>query len=144
MIGNGQNKKSMAYVGNVVTFIKARLTGQEAGYHIYNYVDKPDFNMTDLVLTIEQKMQMSIPKQRIPYWLGMLGGYMLDVLAFITRKKLSVSSVRVKKFCATTQFDASKLHAEFTPPYTLQEGLNRTLEHEFIDPKKDDILFFSE
>ena len=62
----------------------------------------------------------------------------------ITGKKLAISAVRVKKFCATTQFNASKIHNNFNAPYSLQEGLNKTLEHEFINPKKDDILFYTE
>ena len=53
-------------------------------------------------------------------------------------------SLRVKKFCATTQFDATKAHSVFTAPYTLEEGLNKTLEFEFINPKEDDVLFYSE
>lgn len=144
MIGKGQNKKSMAYVGNVVAFIKDRIEKQEPGYHVYNYADKPDFSMTELSSVIEAKMKLSIPKINIPYWLGMMGGYGFDLLAFLTRKKLSISSVRVKKFCATTQFDATKAHSTFKAPYTLEEGLNNTLEFEFLDPKKDDVLFYSE
>lgn len=144
MIGKGQNKKSMAYVGNVVAFIKDRIENQEPGYHIFNYADKPDFTMTELSSVIEKKMKLSIPKINIPFWLGMLGGYGFDLLAFLTRKTLSISSVRVKKFCATTQFDASKAHSTFKAPYTLEEGLNKTLEFEFLNPKEDDVLFYSE
>jgi GlcNAc-P-P-Und epimerase len=144
MIGKGQNKKSMAYVGNIVAFIKDRIEKQELGYHVYNYADKPDFTMSELSSVIERKMNLSIPKTRIPYWLGMLGGYGFELLAILTRKKLSISSVRVKKFCATTQFDAAKAHATFRAPYTLEEGLNNTLEFEFIHPKEDDVLFYSE
>ena len=144
MIGKGQNKKSMAYVGNIVAFIQNRIEKQEAGYHIFNYADKPDFTMTELSSLIEQKINISIPKTKVPYWLGMLGGYGFDLLALISRKKLSISSVRVKKFCATTQFDATKVHSTFKAPYTLEEGLNNTLEFEFINPKDDDILFYSE
>jgi len=144
MIGNGKNKKSMAYVGNVVAFIKSRLEKSEPGYHVFNYVDKPDFNMTELTHLIESKMKMNLSKQTIPFWLGMLGGYAFDLLAFLSRKKLSVSSVRVQKFCATTQFDASKVHDVFKSPYTLKEGLDKTLEHEFINKKDDSILFYSE
>lgn len=74
-----------------------------------------------------------------------LGGYGFDLMSFITRKKLTISSVRVKKFCATTQFDAAKaLTTGFKPPYTLGEGLARTLEFEFVHPRKDDIVFKSE
>ena len=144
MIGNGNNKKSMAYVGNIVAFIKNSIEKQKEGYHIYNYSDKPDFTMTELSSVIEKKMKLSIPKINIPFWLGMLGGYGFDLLAFLTRKTLSISSVRVKKFCATTQFDASKAHSTFKAPYTLEEGLNNTLEFEFINPKEDDVLFYSE
>lgn len=144
MIGKGQNKKSMAYVGNIVALIQDRLEKNEVGFHVFNYADKPDFSMTELVNVIENKMSLRIPKKQIPYWLGMLGGYGFDILAFLTRKKLSISSVRVKKFCATTQFNADKVHSVFNAPYTLKEGLNKTLEHEFIHPQKDDILFFSE
>ena len=144
MIGKGQNKKSMAYVGNIVAFIKSRLDSIDLGYHIFNYADKPDFNMTELTHLIESKMKMNLSKQTIPFWLGMLGGYAFDLLAFFSRKKLSVSSVRVQKFCATTQFDASKVHDVFKSPYTLKEGLDKTLEHEFINKKDDGILFYSE
>ena len=144
MIGKGQNKKSMAYVGNIVAFIKDRIEKNELGYHIYNYADKPDFTMSVLSNLIEEKMNLSIPKTRIPYWLGMLGGYGFDLIAFLSRKKLPISSVRVKKFCATTQFDATKAHSVFRAPFSLEEGLNKTLEFEFINPKEDNVLFYSE
>lgn len=75
----------------------------------------------------------------------MLGGYGFDLLAFFTRKKLTISSVRVKKFCATTEFDASKAMASgFQAPYSLGEGLARTLEFEFVHPRTDDVTFKSE
>tara|TARA_B100000963_G_C22630883_1_gene674882 strand:- start:2365 stop:3357 length:993 start_codon:yes stop_codon:yes gene_type:complete len=144
MIGNGQNKKSMAYVGNIVALIKNRLDKSELGYHVFNYADKPDFTMIELVSLIERKINISISKLRIPYWVGMLGGYVFDFLGFITRRKLSISSIRIKKFCSTTQFDASKINSEFIAPYSLEQGLNATLEHEFINKQKDDVLFYSE
>ena len=144
MIGNGYNKKSMAYVGNVVAFIKNRLEKKEAGFHVFNYVDKPDLTTSDLVSFIDKKMKLNISKIKIPFWLGLFGGYCFDILSKILGKKLSVSSVRVKKFCATTQFDATKAHSSFRAPFTLKQGLDKTLEYEFINPKKDDILFYSE
>jgi nucleoside-diphosphate-sugar epimerase len=144
MIGKGQNKKSMAYVGNVVAFIKDKLEKKETGYQVFNYADKPDFNMNELVSVIEQKMNLNIPRISIPYFIGMIGGYCFDIFSKITGKKTSISSVRVKKFCATTQFNAAKVHNSFNAPYSLKQGLDKTLEHEFINPKKDDILFYSE
>jgi len=77
--------------------------------------------------------------------LGYKGGLCFDLLAKVTGKKLSVSAVGVKKFCATTQFDATKAHSSgFTAPFTLAEGLHRTLHYEFIDTEKDEVVFVSE
>ena len=144
MIGKGLNKKSMAYVGNIVGFIQHHIRVNKCGFHIFNYVDKPDFSMIELTQLIEKKMKIKLPKQKIPYWLGILVGHCFDLISFTFRKKNSISAVRVKKFCATTQFEASKAHKIFKAPHTLEEGLNKTLEYEFINPKDDEILFYSE
>ena len=145
MVGNGNNKKSMAYVGNIVAFVKFLIDNKTKGYNVYNYIDKPDKNMNELLDHVSNVLGKHIPKTHFPYWLGMTGGYGFDMLAFILRKKLTVSSVRVKKFCATTQFDSTKAHSSgFKPPYTLDEGLARTLEFEFVNPHTDDITFKSE
>jgi len=82
----------------------------------------------------------------------MLGGYGFDVLSKVTGKKFPVSAVRVKKFCATTQFDATKAHSCGSPggttkwkaPYTLSQGLHNTLHYEFIEKQTDGITFESE
>jgi len=72
-----------------------------------------------------------------------------------------VSAVRVKKFCATTQFDATAAYSSgFKAPFTLAEGyrllslrrelsrtpaeVHRTLHYEFIDLEKDEVVFESE
>ena len=144
IIGKGENKKSMAYVGNIVSFIKNRLEVNESGYHIFNYADKPDYSMSELTQIIQKKMGIKPSNIKIPFWIGMLGGYFFDLISLVLQKKLRVSSVRVNKFCATTQFDASKVRSVFKSPYTLEEGLNKTLEHEFINKQVDDILFYSE
>ena len=144
MIGSGENKKSMAYVGNVVAFIKKQVEIKTAGLQIFNYVDRPDFNMNELVSLVQNKMNIKIMSHKVPYLLGILGGFCFDLLAIITRKKLMISSVRVKKFCATTQFDASKVHERFKAPFSLTEGLNKTLESEFINRSDDEVLFYSE
>lgn len=145
MVGNGNNKKSMAYVGNIVAFVKYMIDKCTTDYNVFNYIDKPDFTMNDLVNHVEKVLGKHIPSTHFPYWLGMFGGYCFDLLAFITRKKLTISSVRVKKFCATTEFNATKVQKTgFKPPYTLGEGLARTLEFEFIHPRTDDITFKTE
>ncbi|MHC8949271.1 NAD-dependent epimerase/dehydratase family protein [Sphingobacterium hungaricum] len=132
MIGNGNNRKSMSYIGNIIAFIEFLLVEKIEGYNIYNYVDKPDFTTNDLVYHTGKVLNKKIPTVHIPYALGMLGGYGFDLLAFVTRKKLNISSVRVKKFCAVTQFDSTKaMISGFVPPYAIEEGLKRMLKAEF-------------
>lgn len=48
MVGDGENCKSMAYVENIAAFLEYALSFS-SGVHIYNYVDKPDFNMNTLI-----------------------------------------------------------------------------------------------
>ncbi|MBQ7163065.1 MAG: NAD-dependent epimerase/dehydratase family protein [Bacteroidales bacterium] len=144
MVGKGDNVKSMAYVGNVVAFVKHLIENQMEGYNVFNYVDKPDFSMNELIPLVSRVLGRKIPMIHFPYWLGMAGGYCFDALAFVLRKKLSVSSIRVKKFCSTTQFASVKAHEHFQAPYTLADGLSRTLEYEFLHPAQDDVIFYSE
>jgi nucleoside-diphosphate-sugar epimerase len=110
MIGKGTNKKSMSYVGNIVDFIIFLIETQKdiKGYSLFNYVDKPDLTTRELVSIVSKVLNKHIPAIRIPYWIGMTGGYCFDCLGKVLGKKLAISSVRVKKFCAVTQFDASK------------------------------------
>lgn len=144
MIGKGENKKSMAYVGNIVAFIEFMLVNK-TGYNVYNYVDTPDFTMNELVDHVGKVLDKNIPSTHFSYWLGMMAGYGFDCLAFIARRKMTISSVRVKKFCATTQFDASAAKKSgFNAPFTLGQGLERTLEYEFVHPQPDNITFISE
>jgi nucleoside-diphosphate-sugar epimerase len=144
--GNCNNKKSMAYVGNIVAFIDYLIENdQQANYKVYNYIDKPDLSMNELIKVVGDSLNKKIPSIKIPYWLGMLGGYGFDFLAWITHKKLPISSVRVKKFCATSQFDATKVNScGFIPPYSLSQGIDNTIKFEFVHKNKDDIIYESE
>ena len=145
-IGSCNNKKSMAYVGNIVAFIQFLINNSDSpNYSLYNYVDKPDLSMNELVSIVASSINKRIPEIRIPYFIGMICGYGFDFLASMTRRKFSVSSVRVKKFCATTQFNSSNAHSSgFEAPYTLTQGLEKTLRFEFVDTKTDDIIYISE
>lgn len=131
MIGNGKNQKSMAYVENVAAFIEHSLSF-EPGIHTYNYVDKPDFSMNELLANVRKALGLSEKaKIRLPYSVGMLAGYCFDIIAKLSGKKLPISSIRVKKFCSDTLFDTSIEKTGFKAPVSLEEGLKRTIEHEF-------------
>lgn len=145
MVGSGKNSKSIAYVDNVTQFIAFKINNFSTGLDIFNYVDKPDLNMSELVSQVEISLSKSIPSFRLPFWLGLLGGYFFDVLSLFSKRKFPISSIRVRKFCATTQYDSFKmLSSGFVPPYSLNEGLDRTLNFEFGKGKTDEVTFKSE
>ncbi|KHS47061.1 NAD(P)-dependent oxidoreductase [Hafnia paralvei] len=133
MIGAGNNQKSMAYVENIAAFLNFATTF-EPGRHVFNYIDKPDFTMNELTDVICTALHRKKNNIRIPYAVGLTGGYCLDVLSKITGKEFPVSSIRVKKFCARTQFKSNNIAATgFKAPVTLEQGIANTVRHEFLE-----------
>ena len=138
MIGNGKNRKSMAYVGNVVAFIEYKLENGFSDLEVFNYVDKPDFDMNTLVSEIYRHKGQAVPQLRIPYSIGLLGGYCFDLLAKVIGRAVPISSIRVKKFCASTEINSDKLeNSGFVRPIGFKESLQLTLSAEFGTKKKD-------
>ena len=145
MVGNGKNKKSMAYIGNIVAFLEAAVDSEET-FSVYNYIDTPDLDMNSLV----EKVRSTLKGQkgvgpRLPYWLGLVLGHFADGIAKVIGRNLPVSAIRVKKFCSSTEFASSKAKLnDFNAPYSLEIGLERTLRSEFISPDPNREIFYTE
>ena len=143
MIGDGTNRKSMAYVENVTAFLEYSL-GFENGVHIYNYIDKPDFDMNTLVLNVNKALGKDEKIGfRLPFVIGYGIGKVFDLASFITGKKFTVSSIRVKKFCSDSMFGTSVEKSGFVRPVKLEDGLASTIKYEFVE-KHEGELFYSE
>lgn len=144
MFGNGKNRKSMAYVDNVAAFLEYCLSF-ESGLHVYNYIDKPDFDMNTLVSearkTLFGKNNVGL---RLPAFLGMAIGYLADIIVKVTGISIPVSSIRVKKFMGTSQFASSVSETGFVPPVSLEEGLSLTLCYKFLEDNSDKQTFETE
>jgi nucleoside-diphosphate-sugar epimerase len=69
MVGKGTNIKSMAYVENIAAFIEFNLNNP-AGEYLFNYIDKPDFEMNTLVSEVNRILEKSSTLFHWPYWLG--------------------------------------------------------------------------
>ena len=145
MVGSGENKKSMAYVGNVVAFLEACVATKKT-YGVYNYVDTPNITMSELVYIVRKKLNKNHNnKFKLPIFLGFFIGYIADAIGKITGKNLPISSIRVKKFISSTEFLSSKRELDaFEPPFDLTTALEKTLQSEFISPQKDQEIFFTE
>ncbi|MCB1592102.1 MAG: NAD-dependent epimerase/dehydratase family protein [Alphaproteobacteria bacterium] len=133
MIGNGENRKSVAYVENVAAFF-AQCLEEGKGRSLYNYADKPDLSMKEMVADIRAGLGQRDGGIVIPYFAGVAGGAALDVLAKITGKTFPISLIRVKKFCANTVVNADKVrHTGFKAPFTLKQGLQEMIASDFSD-----------
>ena len=145
MVGKGENKKSMAYIGNLVAFLETCVATDQK-YGVYNYVDTPDLTMNELVSQVRAKLKGKTGVgPRLPYWLGIILGFTADLVAKISGRSLPVSSIRVQKFASSTEFKSSKVSLDdFTPPFTLKEGLQRTLHNEFVICDPDAEIFLTE
>ena len=145
MVGRGENKKSMAYIGNIVAFLETCISS-DLNYGIFNYVDTPDMTMNVLVSkvrgTLKGRNEVGL---RLPYSLGLLIGYIADGVTKITGIKLPVSSIRVKKFASSTEFQSAKSNVDdFSPPFQLSEGIERTLLSDFVYPDPLKEIFYTE
>lgn len=136
MIGQGKNRKSMAYVDNVAAFLVHSLNSS-TGVYIYNYADKPDFDMNTLVGTVRERMGHAPGTGiRLPLWLAHIAGALADLLASVFGRSLPISGVRVRKFIANTEVDARRAHdTGFQRPVGLSDGLSRTLDVEFVSDR---------
>lgn len=131
MVGNGLNRKSMAYVENIAAFID-RATSFPPGVHVYNYVDSPDYSMSELVLAVKKCLGFEKNHMiRIPKVLGLSIGKFLDGIAWVTNKQFAISEIRVRKFCAESTYKASIPRELFVAPVPLDIALKKTVIHEF-------------
>ena len=145
MVGDGRNRKSMAYVDNVVAFLR-HAAGAGPGVHLFNYVDQPDLTMNDLVAHVRQTvLGKTSTGVRLPRGLGIGLGHVADGIARVTGKSLPISAIRLRKFTTTTAF-SSRAHAVpgFVAQVPLTEGIERTLTAEFINPDPQRPVFYTE
>lgn len=145
MVGAGKNKKSLAYVKNVAAFLEYCIYS-DVKYQLYNYVDTPDLTMNEFVKLIRNELHgVNKIGIRLPFFIGLILGYIADVISKLSGADLSISSIRIKKFCASSEFKSAKNELQgYEQPYTLAEGISTTLISDFIAPDAGKEIFLSE
>ena len=144
MVGQGNNRKSMAYVENVAAFIEYSMSFKP-GVYAYNYIDKPDFTMNSLVANVNRILGRSEKIGfRLPFAVGFLIGKGFDLVAAVTGKRFAISSIRVKKFCTNSVYDTAIDKTGFVRPVPLEQAIAQTVRHEFIENHDGEPLYFSE
>ena len=133
IIGDGSNRKSMAYVANLAGFLVHALSFGP-GVHVHNYVDKPDLDMRELIDLVNRTLGRT-RTLRFPYAVALAVGIGFDIAARLTGRVFPISAIRVRKYAANTQFSAIRAEGTgFTPTDSLQDALIETVRHEFAPP----------
>ncbi len=111
MVGNGRNRKSMAYVGNIVSFSKYLIDSVKDGYNVFNYIDKPDMDMNALVGHVSKVLKNISRQPTSRIGSAWPGGYCFDLPCQSLRQEAADLFGTCEKFCSTTEFDARKAHS---------------------------------
>lgn len=81
---------------------------------------------------------------RLPFWLGYSIAKGFDLVAAMIGRNLTISSIRVKKFCANSVYHTAIDKIGFVSPIPLKQAFEQTVRHEFIEKHTDEPLYFSE
>jgi nucleoside-diphosphate-sugar epimerase len=144
MIGDGKNKKSMAYVENIAEFI-VQAVFKNSEYSLINYADKPDYSMAslthDIRIALGHHDRVSLC---IPLRLALAIGHGIDQMARVLRKKLPISRVRIEKFATESTFSADRAFEDYKPKFSLKEGLEKTIREDICKNGGAETVFYTE
>lgn len=144
MVGNGENRKSMAYIENVVAFIEYTMSFKP-GVHIYNFIDKPDSTMNGLVANVNHILgRPEKTRFRLPFTVGYAIGKGFDLVSALSGKRFAISSIRVKKFCANSVYNTAIDQIGFVSPVPLEQAIAQTVRYEFVESHEHEGVFYTE
>lgn len=138
MIGDGGNRKSMAFVENVAAFLHHCLNMKDSGVRVFNYSDKPDYRMHELVGEVRGILGLGAPGLRIPLWLALWAASAFYFCAHLLGKESCITPARIRKFAANTRFSSDLAFLNgFKALFDLQHGIRITLQSEFFEAGDD-------
>lgn len=130
LFGSGKNPKATAYVGNLVDAIALQISLLKPGIQVYNYSDKPDLTVREIVGVIRQALGRQPRPLSMPLWLGVLAAVPFELASKLTGRNFPVSIARVKKLSRPTRVSAERIrNAGFVQRVDSREGLKRMVQH---------------
>lgn len=116
--GSLHNRRSMIFVGNLVSSIIASIEHPEAAGKVFLLSDRQDLSVTELLKTIGQAMGSGSRLIPVPSWL-------LDILANIIGRSSEMNRL-TQSLCVDSS--AIQKDLNWTPPYSVKEGIAMTVE----------------
>ena len=130
MMGNGSNKRSMVYVGNVVDAGIAVIDRKVTDAKVYVITDGVDYTVKDLYKLIAK----GLSKKLLPFYVPMGIAKMLaiagDIGNKIIRKPLPFNSEVLGKLTDSATFSSGRIREDigFKPKYNLYNTIDETIK----------------
>jgi nucleoside-diphosphate-sugar epimerase len=142
-VGNGEHIKSIAFVENLVEATLFVLDHLRPGLEVFNYSDEPQLTTRELVSLIAETAGVRQPRLKIPLPLALRVATVFDMIGAVTGIDLPVTTARIKKFNTPTIYRSDPIRSRgFTAPFSISEGLDRSIRWYFDERKSGKVLEF--
>ena len=131
LIGNGENRRSMVYLGNAVDALVSLRNSQLGSGETYIVTDGEDYSQRELFDAIALFLGLSRSRLSVPVWAGYALGWGCEIAARGLGVSAPISREKVRRLIANARYSSSKLSRVLRdwPRFTVKEALKRTLDY---------------
>jgi len=129
LLGNGETKKSMVYVGDVVEAALLAACNRTAWGQTFVLSDPSPYPLRQVVETLARHLGVRPPRLRLPVPLVRVGGQILGGVGRVFKFRPPFTAADVDKLLTHTICDVSKIQSTlgYQPRFGLEEGITRTV-----------------
>lgn len=120
-----RNRRSMLYVGNLVSALYEAMMNPNANRKIYVISDGDDLSTNDIVVMIKKNTGKGGLVFPLPVFMLKIVGILGDYMKKIKLNNIGIDSYSVDKIIGSLEVDSSKIRKElkWRPPYKIEEGI---------------------
>lgn len=132
MVGNGDTRMTMSYIGNLVERTLFLFDGMGPGVYVFTvyveYIDRSVIITEVFVDTMYRLLSTKRPVLSVPVTVARPVVYLSDLAAFVLRIDFPIPTVRIETFCTPTHFGASLIRRLlFSQPVANERDLAKTI-----------------
>lgn len=129
LIGDGSNKRSMVYVGNVVDAALAAASGKKSSDQIYIVTDGVDYTLREIYETVARELGRKIKPISIPVRVAKIAAVAGDVGGKISGRTLPFNTAMFEKLTTSLTFSSDLIlrHIGFKPKFTWSNTVAETI-----------------
>ncbi|MEQ9667166.1 NAD-dependent epimerase/dehydratase family protein [Coleofasciculus sp. G2-EDA-02] len=124
-----KNRRSLIYVGNLVDAIATCLTHPNAKNQTFLVSDGQDLSTPELIRKIAYHLERPCHLLPVPPSLLKMAGHLGDTIEQFTKRPLPLNTSTIDRLLGSLVVDSSHIRntLNWQPPYTVDEGLSKTL-----------------